>query len=117
MFVCGFLLSLIANTFVSSAYPFSILAPIDQLCLCGFAFAAVFMATDPVTGARTETGKYIYGFLIGVLAILIRIYNGGFPEGAMLAVLFMNAFAPTIDYCVVNANINRRLKRAKATNK
>ena len=117
VFVGGFVMSLIANTFASAAYPVSMLAPIDQLCLGGFAFAAVFMATDPVTGARTETGKYIYGFLIGVLAILIRIYNGGFPEGAMLAVLFMNAFAPTIDYCVVNANINRRLKRAKATNK
>lgn len=109
-------MAFIANTFASTAYPVSMLAPIDQICLGGFAFAAVFMATDPVTGARTETGKYIYGFLIGVLAILIRIYNGGFPEGAMLAVLFMNAFAPTIDYCVVNANINRRLKRAKATN-
>ena len=117
VFMGGFVMSLIANTFASAAYPVSMLAPIDQICLGGFAFAAVFMATDPVTGARTETGKYIYGFLIGVLAILIRIYNGGFPEGAMLAVLFMNAFAPTIDYCVVNANINRRLKRAKATNK
>ena len=84
------------------------------LCYGGFAFAAVFMATDPVTGARTDIGKFIYGFLIGVFAILIRIYNGGFPEGAMLAVLLMNAFAPTIDHCVVSANIKRRLNRAKA---
>ena len=110
-------MALIANAFATPTYPGSMLGVGEHLCLGGFAFAAVFMATDPVTGARTETGKYIYGFLIGVLAILIRIYNGGFPEGAMLAVLFMNAFAPTIDYCVVNANINRRLKRAKATNK
>ena len=89
------------------------LDPVAQLCFGGFAFAAVFMATDPVTGARTKTGQYIYGFLIGVFAILIRVYNGGYPEGAMLAVLLMNAFAPLIDYCVVQANINRRLKRAK----
>ena len=74
------------------------------------------MATDPVTAARTETGKYIYGFLVGVLAILIRVFNSGYPEGAMLAVLFMNAFAPLIDYCVVEANIRRRMKRAKQIN-
>ncbi len=85
--------------------------PIDQLMLGGFAFAAVFMATDPVTGARTHTGQYIYGFLIGVLAILIRVYNTGYPEGAMLAILLMNAFAPLIDYCVVQSNIRRRMRR------
>ena len=72
------------------------------------------MATDPVTAARTNTGKYIYGFLIGVIAIIIRIYNNGYPEGAMLAVLLMNVFAPLIDYCVVRANINKRLKRLKS---
>ncbi|MDE6074238.1 MAG: RnfABCDGE type electron transport complex subunit D, partial [Muribaculaceae bacterium] len=77
-------------------------------------FAIVFMATDPVTACRTEVGKYIYGFLVGVIAILIRNYNSGYPEGAMLAVLLMNVFAPLIDYCVVQANINRRLKRIKA---
>ena len=104
----------IANTFASTLFPASMLGPVDQLCYGGFAFAAVFMATDPVTGARTDIGKFIYGFLIGVFAILIRIYNGGFPEGAMLAVLLMNAFAPTIDHCVVSANIKRRLNRAKA---
>ena len=70
------------------------------------------MATDPVTGARTRLGQYIYGFLIGVIAILIRIYNTGYPEGAMLAVLLMNVFAPLIDYFVVEGNIKRRLKRA-----
>ena len=69
------------------------------------------MATDPVTGARTNIGKYIYGFFIGVMAILIRTYNTGYPEGAMLAVLLMNAFAPLIDYCVVQANIRRRMRR------
>ena len=81
----------------------------------GFAFAVVFMATDPVTGARTETGKWIYGALVGVMAILIRSYNSGYPEGAMLAVLLMNVFAPLIDYCVVQANVSRRLRRAKTS--
>ena len=114
VFAGGLVMSSVAYFFATPAFPTSFIAPIDQLCYGGFAFAAVFMATDPVTGARTDLGKFIYGFLIGVFAILIRIYNGGYPEGAMLAVLLMNAFAPTIDYCVVNANIKRRLKRAKA---
>ena len=87
-------------------------SPLDHLFLGGFAFGAVFMATDPVTSARTETGKYIYGFLIGALAIIIRALNPGYPEGMMLAILFMNAFAPLIDFYVVEANINKRLKRA-----
>ncbi|HBJ76440.1 MAG TPA: NADH:ubiquinone reductase (Na(+)-transporting) subunit B [Porphyromonadaceae bacterium] len=95
------------GTSVSQTYPI-----IDQLCLGGFAFGAVFMATDPVTSARTETGKYIYGFFIGVIAILVRILNPGYVEGMMLAILLMNAFAPLIDYCVVEANIKCRLKRA-----
>ena len=116
VFVGGLFMGFIANTFPSVTYPASSLSPIDQVCLGGFAFAAVFMATDPVTGARTELGKYIYGFLIGVIAILIRVYNSGYPEGAMLAVLLMNAFAPLIDYFVVQSNIKRRLKRAKANN-
>ncbi len=79
----------------------------------GFAFGAVFMATDPVSGAQTETGKWIYGFMIGVLSILIRVLNPAYPEGVMLAILLMNVFAPLIDYYVVQSNINRRLKRAK----
>ena len=116
VFVGGLFMGFIANTFPSATYPASSLSPIDQVCLGGFAFAAVFMATDPVTGARTELGKYIYGFLIGVIAILIRVYNSGYPEGAMLAVLLMNAFAPLIDYFVVQSNIKRRFKRAKANN-
>ena len=90
--------------------------PIDwywHLCLGGFAFGAVFMATDPVTAAQTEKGKYIYGFLIGVMAMLIRILNPAYPEGMMLAILLMNIFAPLIDYCVVRANVNKRLRRVK----
>ena len=77
----------------------------------GFAFGAVFMATDPVTSARTECGKWIYGFLIGLVAVLVRVLNPGYPEGMMLAILLMNAFAPLIDWCVVQANINKRAKR------
>lgn len=83
-----------------------------HLVLGGFAFGAVFMATDPVTSARTETGKWIYGFLIGVMAITIRVLNPGYPEGMMLAILLMNALAPLIDWCVVQSNIKRRAKRA-----
>lgn len=84
----------------------------EHLFLGGFCFGAVFMATDPVTSARTETGKYIYGFLIGLMTIVIRVMNPGYPEGMMLAILFMNMFAPLIDYCVVQLNISSRMKRA-----
>ena len=84
----------------------------EHLVLGGFCFGAVFMATDPVTSARTETGKYIFGFLIGAMAIIIRVLNPGYPEGMMLAILLMNIFAPLIDYCVVQGNICRREKRA-----
>ncbi len=83
----------------------------EHLVLGGFCFGAVFMATDPVTSARTETGKYIYGFLIGAMAIIIRVLNPGYPEGMMLAILLMNIFAPLIDYCIVQRNISRREKR------
>lgn len=82
-----------------------------HLTLGGFAFGAVFMATDPVTASRTETGKWIYGFLIGALAIIIRVLNPGYAEGMMLAILLMNIFAPLIDFYVVESNIKRRLKR------
>ena len=111
VFAGGAIMAWIANLFATPTYPASMLSPIEQLLYGGFAFAAVFMATDPVTGARTNIGKYIYGFLIGVFAILIRTYNTGYPEGAMLAVLLMNAFAPLIDYFVVQANIRRRMRR------
>ena len=87
--------------------------PVMQLTLGGFAFGAVFMATDPVTATRTEKGKWIYGFLIGVFAIMIRVFNPAYPEGVMLAILLMNTFAPLIDHFVVQGNIKRRLKRAK----
>lgn len=87
------------------------LAWYEHIVLGGFCFGAVFMATDPVTSARTETGKYIYGFLIGVMAIVIRVMNPGYPEGMMLAILLMNMFAPAIDYCVVSRNISKRKRR------
>ena len=80
----------------------------------GLLFGAVFMATDPVTSARTECGKWIYGVLIGFMVIVIRILNPGYPEGMMLAILLGNAFAPLIDWCVVRVNINRRLSRKEA---
>lgn len=113
VFVGGVVMGYICNFFATPAIPGTLLSPWEQICLGGFAFAAVFMATDPVTGSRTQTGQYIYGFLIGVIAIIIRVYNSGYPEGAMLAVLLMNVFAPLIDYFVVEANIKRRQKRAK----
>ena len=84
-----------------------------HLLVGGFAFGAVFMATDPVTSAQTNTGKWIYGFMVGALAILIRVINPAYPEGMMLSILFMNALAPLIDYFVVERNIARRKKLIK----
>ncbi len=84
----------------------------EHIVLGGFCFGAVFMATDPVTSARTEPGKYIYGFFIGAIAVIVRVMNPGYPEGMMLAIFFGNMFAPLIDYCVVQRNISRRAKRA-----
>ena len=110
IFVGGAVMALIFNA-ISSTVSMTV-CPIDHWCLGGFAFGAVFMATDPVTSARTETGKYIYGFLVGAMAVIIRVLNPGYPEGMMLAILLMNVFAPLIDYYVVEANISRRLKRA-----
>ena len=83
----------------------------EHLVLGGFAFGAVFMATDPVTSASTNTGQYIYGFMIGALAIIIRVMNPGYPEGMMLAILFGNMMAPLIDHYVVEANVSKRMKR------
>ena len=83
----------------------------EHLVMGGFAFGAVFMATDPVTSCRTHTGQYIYGFIIGAMAIIIRVMNAGYPEGMMLAIFFGNMIAPTIDHFVVEHNINKRLKR------
>ncbi|MBR6346232.1 MAG: NADH:ubiquinone reductase (Na(+)-transporting) subunit B [Bacteroidales bacterium] len=81
-----------------------------QLVMGGFLFGSVFMATDPVTAAQTETGKWIYGFLVGALAVVVRLWNPGYMEGMMLAILLMNTFAPLIDHCVVSAKMNRRYK-------
>ena len=85
----------------------------EHIILGGFCFGAVFMATDPVTSARTEIGKYIYGFVIGAMAIIVRVMNPGYPEGMMLAIFFGNMFAPLIDYSAVNQNVSRRLNRLK----
>ncbi|MEG2573560.1 MAG: RnfABCDGE type electron transport complex subunit D, partial [Bacteroides sp.] len=116
VFVGGTFMGLIFNSFG----PDTAMANMpwyEHLVLGGFCFGAVFMATDPVTSARTETGKYIFGFLIGAMAIVIRVLNPGYPEGMMLAILLMNIFAPLIDYCVVQSNIGRREKRViKSTN-
>ena len=94
------------------------LSPLHHLLYGGFAFGIVFMATDPVTAARTETGKWIYGFLIGVMVVFIRVLNAGYAEGMMLAILLMNTFAPLIDYIVVERNTQKRLARlaSKAKN-
>ncbi len=109
VFAGGAVMSAIIGAFDATAPTIA-----QQICLGGFAFAAVFMATDPVTGCRTNTGKFIYGAFIGVMAIIIRMFNTGYPEGAMMAVLLGNAVAPLIDYYVVDANINKRAKRIKA---
>ncbi|WP_338732878.1 NADH:ubiquinone reductase (Na(+)-transporting) subunit B [Mangrovimonas cancribranchiae] len=85
-----------------------------HLLIGGFAFGAVFMATDPVTASQTNKGKWIYGFLIGFISILIRVFNPAYPEGVMLAILLMNVFAPTIDHYVVQGNVKKRMKRLKA---
>lgn len=111
VFAGGAVMGILLNIFAVNAFmeiPFW-----EHLLLGGFAFGAVFMATDPVTAAQTEKGKWIYGFLIGFLAILIRVLNPAYPEGVMLAILLMNVFAPLIDHYVVEGNIRRRLKRAK----
>ncbi|PIY34671.1 MAG: NADH:ubiquinone reductase (Na(+)-transporting) subunit B, partial [Bacteroidetes bacterium CG_4_10_14_3_um_filter_42_6] len=85
----------------------------NHLIMGGFAFGAVFMATDPVTATQTKKGMYIYGFLIGAIAILIRVFNPAYPEGVLLSILLMNVFAPLIDHYVIESNIKKRLKRIK----
>lgn len=107
----GFLMALTFNGIGGSEY--FALPAIKQVMIGGFMFGMVFMITDPVTAAQTSTGKYIYGFLGGFLAILIRVVNPAYPEGVMLAILIANVFAPLIDHMVVSANIKRRLKRVK----
>ena len=112
VFLGGLLMAFVFNLFgVNTLMQIN---PFHQLVLGGFAFGAIFMATDPVSASQTNTGKYIYGFLIGLLAIMIRVFNPAYPEGMMMAILFMNVMAPLIDHYVVDANIKRRMKRAKA---
>lgn len=114
VFVGGALTAFLFNKIGDPQNAVAMMPWYQHLILGGFCFGAVFMATDPVTSARTETGKYIYGFLIGVVAIMVRVMNPGYPEGMMLAILLMNAFAPLIDYCVVQNNMSKRLKRIKS---
>lgn len=110
VFLGGLVAVLLVNSFAQNAI---MEMPVYyHFLLGGFAFGAVFMATDPVTSARTEKGKWIFGFFIGLIAVAIRVFNPGYPEGMMLAILFMNAFAPLIDFYVIDANIKRRARRA-----
>ena len=108
----GYVMSLLFNMW--GANEFMLVPAHEQLVFGGFMFGIVFMATDPVTAAQTSMGKYIYGFLIGFLAIMIRVFNPAYPEGVMLAILFMNIMAPLIDHYVIEANVKRRLKRTVA---
>lgn len=110
-FAGGFLFGLLMNAIGGNAY-FDMPA-YYHLIIGGFAFGAVFMATDPVTAAQTSVGKLWYGFLAGGIAVLIRTLNPAYPEGVMLAILFMNVMAPIIDHYVIQANVKRRLKRLK----
>jgi Na+-transporting NADH:ubiquinone oxidoreductase subunit B len=88
----------------------------NHLIVGGFAFGVVFMATDPVSAAQTTKGKWIYGILVGLFCILIRVFNPAYPEGVMLAILLMNVFAPTIDHYVIESNIKKRLNRKLNSN-
>ena len=112
VFVGGGLMAWVFNQIGNPENAVAMMPWYQHLVLGGFCFGAVFMATDPVTSCRTECGKYIYGFLIGVVAILIRVLNPGYPEGMMLAILLMNLFAPLIDYYVYQSNVSKRAKRA-----
>jgi len=113
VFVGGVLMALLFGSIGMdpAKYPDVTMPWWHHFILGGFAFGAVFMATDPVTSCRTKTGQYIYGFLIGAMAIIIRVMNAGYPEGMMLAIFFGNMFAPTIDHFIVQRNISKRLKR------
>ena len=115
VFVGGGLMAWVFNQCGSADNAVAMMPWYQHLALGGFCFGAVFMATDPVTSCRTECGKYIYGFLIGVVAIIIRVLNPGYPEGMMLAILLMNLFAPLIDYYVYQSNVSKRAKRAASS--
>jgi Na+-transporting NADH:ubiquinone oxidoreductase subunit B len=112
----GVLIGMIAmatllNVIGSSTNPMFAIPWYWHMVVGGFAFGTVYMATDPVSAANTDIGRWIYGAVIGVMIIIIRVINPAFPEGVMLAILFSNMFAPLIDYFVVQANIKRRMKR------
>ncbi len=111
VFAGGYVMGLLFNLWGANEY--MELPAYYHLIMGGFAFGAVFMATDPVTATQTKKGMYYYGFLTGLIAILIRVFNPAYPEGMMLAILLMNVFAPLIDHMVVESNIKRRLKRMK----
>ena len=113
MFIGGVSMAYVFHWVAPDTNLFMSLNPIHQICIGGFLFGMVFMATDPVSAAQTNKGKIIYGFLCGVLSILIRVFNPAYPEGVMVAILFMNVMAPLIDHYVVEANIKKRLKRLK----
>lgn len=106
----GVVMTLIFNAFSANTY--MTIDPVTQVMMGSFLFGMVFMATDPVTAAQTNKGKWIYGFLAGFFAIMVRVFNPAYPEGTMLAILLMNTFAPLIDHFVIESNIKRRLKRA-----
>lgn len=116
--VMGFIFNMIADNGViastSKFYELMNARWYEHLMIGGLAFGAVFMATDPVTASQTNKGKWIYGFLIGFISIMIRVFNPAYPEGVFLAILLMNVFAPTIDHYVVQGNVKRRMKRLKA---
>jgi len=113
VFLGGAVMGILLNVFATPTNVYMSLPWYDHFVFGGFAFGAIFMATDPVTAAQTEKGYWIYGFLIGFIAILVRVLNPAYPEGVMLAILLLNAFAPLIDHYVVKANIRKRLNRAK----
>ncbi len=115
-FAGGAVMGLLLNIFATPTNPYMAVPFWEHWLLGGFAFGMVYMATDPVSSSHTELGKWIYGFLAGFMAILIRVLNPAYPEGVMLAILLMNMFAPLIDYLVVNGHIKRRLKRAELLN-
>jgi len=110
VFAGAWVMGIICN--LLAANPYMAMPAHYHLVMGGLAFGAVFMATDPVTATQTETGKWIYGFLIGVVTVIIRVFNPAYPEGIMLAILFMNVFAPLIDHYIVEGNKKRRLQRA-----
>jgi Na+-transporting NADH:ubiquinone oxidoreductase subunit B len=111
VFAGGFLTALLFNAIAPEGNVLMNTPALQHILIGGFAFGAVFMATDPVTASQTNTGKWIYGFLIGMMAILIRCVNPAYPEGMMLAILLLNVFAPLIDHLVVQANCKARMRK------